>query len=102
MAGHDCKPFSKVLVEAIVPGTNPIAVACTSEAAFLLHVVTNGQDFGIGVKSTGAGFGSSASSFTIGAGANDTVTFDLPPGIAVFITLQTECGAKAGIAQTVV
>jgi hypothetical protein len=96
-----CEPFSKVIVSAFAPGTLQETVKCTSDADFLVYCVTNGggAGFSINVKSTGFGTGvdPSVTAFTIGASAGDVITFIFQPGAAGFLTLQTQCDAKASI-----
>jgi len=94
-----CKPLSKILVSAFAPGTLPETVTCTSNANFIVYGTTNGASFGysISVKSTGAGMGTNSPTFVVGAGAGDTITFIFQPGMTGFLTLQTECGAKASV-----
>ena len=100
-ASSVCEPLSQVLVRAFAPGTEPETVSCTSDADFLVHYVSNGSNnsFSITVKSTGfsTGVNPSVTSFTIGAGANDVITFIFQPGATGFITLQTKCTANASV-----
>jgi hypothetical protein len=96
-----CEPFSKILVHAFAPGTLPETVTCTSNADFLVYCVTNGGNsgFSINVKSTGftTGVNPNVTGFAVGASANDVITFIFQPGAAGFLTLQTQCSAKASI-----
>ena len=97
-----CEPLSRILVHAFAPGSKVQRVACTSNADFLVHCSTNfpgGPSFGysVGVKSTGFTSGTGAPVYIVGAKANDVITFNMPPGLTGFITLQTECSAKASI-----
>ncbi len=93
-----CQPLSKILVKAVAPGTRAETVQCTSDTDFLVHGITNGGgDYAINVKSTGAGMGIGSPTFTVGGIANDVVTVILQPGTTGFLTLQTECGAKAAM-----
>jgi hypothetical protein len=99
-----CQPFSKILVSAFAPGKEPETVKCTSNKAFLVYCSTNfslkpppGWGYSVSVKSTGAGSGSLAPTYTVGGPANDVITFTFSPGVTGFLTLQTECGATASI-----
>ncbi len=100
-----CKPFSKILVRAFAPGNLPETVTCTCDADFMVYGTTNagvlantpGWGYSISVKSTGAGIGSVSPTFIVGASAGDTITFVFNPGVTGFLTLQTECGAKASV-----
>jgi len=100
-----CEPFSKILVSGLAPGTTSAGVKCTSNTPFLVYCSTNfsgggnppGWGYSVNVKSTGFGMGSGAPSFTVGGVANDEVTITFTPGTTGFITLQTECNAKASI-----
>jgi hypothetical protein len=86
----------KILVKAVAPGSLQEVVNCKSDCDFLVHGITNGAgDYAISVKSTGAGFGVSSSTFTVGGIANDIVTIIIQPGTTVFLTLQTEEDATA-------
>jgi hypothetical protein len=100
----ECQPFSKILVSAFAPGTQPETVKCTSNKPFLIYCSTNfspkpppGWGYSVGVKSTGAAGGSEAPIYIVGGPANDVITFTFSPGVTGFLTLQTECGAKASI-----
>jgi len=103
-AAPTCQPFSKIVVSAFAPGTVPETVTCTSNKAFLVYCSTNfstkpGASWGysVNVKSTGAGMGSQAPTFIVGGPARDVITFIFTPGVTGFLTLQTECGARASI-----
>jgi hypothetical protein len=103
-AAPTCQPFSKILVSAFAPGTEPETVTCTSNKAFLVYCSTNftsrrteGSGYFVNVKSTGAGVGSLAPTYIVGGPANDVITFNFSPGLTGFLTLQTECGARASI-----
>ena len=92
------------MVSAFAPGTQPETVKCTSNRAFLVYCSTNfspkpppGWGYSVSVKSTGAGGGSLAPTYIVGGPANDVITFIFSPGVTGFLTLQTECGAKASI-----
>ena len=100
----DCEPFSKILVHAFAPGTQSETVKCTSNRPFLVYCSTNfslkpppGWGYFVNVKSTGFGGGSEAPTYIVGGPANDVITFTFTPGVTGFLTLQTECGAKATI-----
>ena len=100
----NCQPFSKILVSAFAPGKEPETVTCTSNKAFLVYCSTNfspklppGWGYSVSVKSTGAGNGSLAPGYIVGGLANDVITFIFSPGVTGFLTMQTECGAKASI-----
>ena len=106
MPKHDkCKPFSKILVKAFAPGKLPETVTCTCDADFIVYGTTNagvltntpGWGYSISVKSTGTSLGSISPTFIVGASAGDTITFIFEPGVTGFLTLQTECGAKASV-----
>jgi hypothetical protein len=97
-----CNPFSKILVKAFAPGLEPETVNCTSNADFIVYGTTNSADapgwgYSITVSSTGFGMGSASPTFVVGASAGDTITFEFLPGVTGFLTLQTECGAKASV-----
>ena len=98
-----CKPFSQILVRAFAPGTLPETVNCTCNADFIVYGTTNapsntsGWGYVISVKSPGFGMGSESPTFVVGAGAGDTITFEFQPGVTGFLTLQTECDAKASV-----
>jgi len=96
-----CEPMSRILVAALAPGTKPAGVACSSSTDFLVHCSTNSatppSGYTVGVKSTGFTTGSAAPTFVVGGIANDVVTIRMMPGTVGFITLQTQCGAKAAI-----
>jgi hypothetical protein len=101
---RDCQPFSKIVVSAFAPGTQPETVNCTSNRPFLVYCSTNfsptlppGWGYFVGVKSTGATVGSLAPTYIVGGPANDVITFIFSPGVTGFLTLQTECGAEASI-----
>lgn len=95
---HTCKPFSQILVKSVAPGSLQEVVECTSTADFLVYGITNGGgDYSINVKSTGSGGGVGSPTFTVGGIANDVVTIILQPGTTGFLTLQTQCGAKANM-----
>lgn len=101
---RDCEPFSQILVSAFAPGTQPETVTCTSNRPFLVYCSTNfgptlpaGWGYFVNVQSTGAGNGSQAPTYIVGGPANDVITFTFSPGVTGFLTLQTECGAKASI-----
>jgi len=101
---RNCQPFSQIVVQAFTPGTQPETVKCTSNRAFLVYCSTNfsltpppGWGYSVNVKSTGFGAGSLAPTYTVGGPANDVITFIFSPGVTGFLTLQTECGAKATI-----
>ena len=92
------------MVSAFAPGTQPETVKCTSNRAFLVYCSTNfsptpppGWGYSVNVKSTGSGGGSLAPTYIVGGPANDVITFIFSPGVTGFLTLQTECGAKASI-----
>src|ERR1700691_4849367 len=99
-----CQPFSQIVVSVFAPGTESETVTCTSKRAFLLYCSTNfspkppsGWGHSVNVKSTGAGGGSMAPTYIVGGPGDEVVTFILSPGVTGFLTLQTECGAKASI-----
>jgi hypothetical protein len=97
-----CQPFSQIVVSAFAPGLQPETVECTSNRAFLVYCSTNFPPSGVAgysvsVKSTGAGNGTVAPNYIVGAQATDVITFTFAPGMTGFLTLQTECGAKASI-----
>jgi len=101
---RNCQPFSKIVVSAFAPGTQPETVKCTSNRAFLVYCSTNfsptlppGWGYSVSVKSTGTSGGSLAPTYIVGGPANDVITFIFAPGVTGFLTLQTECGAKASI-----
>jgi hypothetical protein len=98
----DCQPFSQIVVSAFAPGTEAETVECTSNKAFLVYCSTNFPPSGVAgysvsVKSTGFGSGTVAPTYIVGAQANDVITFSFTPGMTGFLTLQTECDAKASI-----
>ena len=100
----DCQPFSQILVSAFAPGSEIEHVECTSNRAFIVYCSTNfsptpspGWGYFVDVKSTGAGNGTAAPTYIVGAPANDVITFNFGPDVTGFLTLQTECGAKASI-----
>ena len=100
-----CEPLSQILVRAVAPGTQPSTVLCKSDADFLVYLSTNFSSTGappdwgysVAVKSTGAGGGSASPVYIVGGGPNDEVTFVILPGVTGFVTLQTQCTAKASI-----
>jgi hypothetical protein len=101
---HICQPFSQIVVSAFAPGKEPETVKCTSNKAFLVYCSTNfspapppGWGYSVNVKSTGFGAGTQAPTYIVGAPADDVITFIFSPGATGFLTLQTECGAKASI-----
>jgi hypothetical protein len=101
---RNCEPFSEILVHAFAPGLQPEYVTCTSNRAFLVYCSTNfyvapppGWGYFVTVKSTGFGAGSQAPTYIVGGPAGDVITFNFLPGVTGFLTLQTECGAKASI-----
>ena len=103
-AAGTCQPFSKIVVSAFAPGKKPETVTCTSNKPFLVYCSTNfspklpaGWGYFVNVKSTGAGNGSSAPNYIVGGPAGDVITFTFSSGVTGFLTLQTECGAKASI-----
>jgi hypothetical protein len=104
-ASTTCEPMSQILVHALAPGTKQASVKCRSTAGFLVYCSTNfsptglppGWGYAVDVHSTGSGFGSEAPTFVVGGVANDVVTIIMQPGTTAFITLQTQCGAKASI-----
>ena len=103
-AAGNCQPFSQILVSAFAPGRDPETVTCTSNRAFLVYCSTNfslkpppGWGYSVNVKSTGSAGGSLAPTYIVGGPANDVITFIFSPGVTGFLTLQTECGAKASI-----
>lgn len=104
-----CQPFSQILVRALAPPSQPAGVACTSSADFLVYCSTNyflpggappSWGYAVGVQSTASGFGSVSPMFIVGGVANDVVTITMQPGTTGFITLQTQCNAKASITFT--
>jgi hypothetical protein len=101
---RDCEPFSQIVVHAFAPGTESETVKCTSNRPFLVYCSTNfslkpppGWGYFVNVKSTGSGAGTEAPTYIVGGPANDVITFTFTPGVTGFLTLQTECGAKATI-----
>ena len=101
---RNCQPLSEMLVSAFAPGTQPQTFKCTSNRPFLVYCSTKfsltpppGWGYFVSVKSTGAGGGSGAPAYIVGGPANDEITFVFLPGVTGFLTLQTECGAKASI-----
>ena len=56
-----------------------------------------GWGYYVNVKSTGFGAGTEAPTYIVGGTANDVITFTFTPGVTGFLTLHTECGAKATI-----
>jgi len=56
-----------------------------------------GWGYSVNVKSTGSAGGSLAPTYIVGGPANDVITFIFSPGVTGFLTLETECGAKASI-----
>jgi hypothetical protein len=104
-----CQPFAQILVRALAPGTQPGGVTCTSSADFLVYCSTNyfgpggappSWGYAVGVKSTASALGSASPVFIVGGVANDVVTITMQPGTTGFITLQTQCNAKASITFT--
>ena len=101
---RDCEPFSQIVVHGFAPGTQPETVKCTSNRSFLVYCSTNfslkpppGWGYSVNVKSTGFGAGTEAPMYIVGGSANDVITFTFTPGVTGFLTLHTECGAKATI-----
>jgi hypothetical protein len=101
---RNCQPFSQIVVSAFAPGTQPETVKCTSNRPFLVYCSTNfslsppaGWGYSVSVKGTGFAGGSLAPTYIVGGPANDVITFIFSPGVTGFLTLQTECGAKASI-----
>jgi|SRR5215471_8387428 len=95
-----CEPFSQILVASFAPGSRTEYIKCTSNSAFLVHCLTNGQGYSVNVKSTGSGGGGAAPFFTIGGVAGDAITIIVTSGAAGFLTLQTMCSAKASITRS--
>jgi hypothetical protein len=95
--------FSQIVVQAFGAGTKTAYWKCTSDAAFLVYVMTNRNDgIAVEVKSTGAGLGTNAPSFVVGGVAGDEVNINVAGGSATggFLTLQTAEGATASITVT--
>lgn len=56
-----------------------------------------GWGYSVAVKSTGFSHGSASPVYIVGGDANEEVTFIIQSGVTGFITLQTQCKAKASI-----
>ena len=61
-----------------------------TEAASRLGILRLGQEHR-------GRWGTDSPAYIVGGPANDVITFTFTPGVTAFLTLQTECGAKATI-----
>jgi hypothetical protein len=102
---RECEPLSQILVRAFAPGTRPSTYRCKSDADFLVYLSTNfsgggapsGWGYSVWVKSTGFAHGSASPVYIVGGGADEQIEFIIASGVTGFITLQTQCKAKASI-----